>query len=200
MKNILNAVRAAIALAMFAALTATPASAGPLKPNDAWAEAVKNARLSFADLKVKQQESAGARQDKGDSGAAAGVATGKSRYDRLIAQYASAEGVPVALAHAVIRIESNYRANARGGAGEVGLMQIKPATARGMGFRGSAKALYDPATNLRWGMKYLGKAHQLGGGDICGAVLRYNAGHAAKRMNKRSAAYCSRVKKAMKRA
>ena len=74
-------------------------------------------------------------------------------------------------------------------------MQIKPATARMMGYSGSAKGLYDPETNIRYGMKYLAKAHQLGGGDTCGTILRYNAGHGAKRMNKISAAYCAKVKR-----
>jgi soluble lytic murein transglycosylase-like protein len=46
-------------------------------------------------------------------------------------------------------------------------------------------------------MKYLAKAHALGGGDTCGTILRYNAGHGAKRMNKVSAAYCARVKRHM---
>ena len=74
-------------------------------------------------------------------------------------------------------------------------MQIKPATARGIGYKGSTRALYDPETNLHWGMKYLGKAHKLGGGTICGTILKYNAGHYAKRMNKTSAKYCSKVKR-----
>lgn len=121
----------------------------------------------------------------------------RSPYDGIIAKHAARHGVPVALAHAVVTIESNYRANARGRAGEVGLMQIKPATARGMGYSGSAKALYDPETNIRYGMKYLAGAHKLGGGDVCGTILRYNAGHGAKRMNSVSAAYCSRVKRQM---
>ena len=122
---------------------------------------------------------------------------GRSAYDAIIAKHAASHGVPVALAHAVIRVESNYRANARGRAGEVGLMQIKPATARMMGYTGSVKGLYDPETNILWGMKYLAKAHKLGGGDTCGTILRYNAGHGAKRMNKTSAAYCSKVKRHM---
>ena len=79
-------------------------------------------------------------------------------------------------------------------------MQIKPATARDMGFRGSTSALFDPDTNLRWGMKYLGKAYKLGGGDTCGTILRYNAGHGAKRMNKISAAYCAKVKRHLGKA
>lgn len=121
----------------------------------------------------------------------------RSPYDAIIAKHASNHGIPLALAHAVVRVESNYRANARGRAGEVGLMQIKPATARMMGYTGSVKGLYDPETNIRWGMKYLAKAHQLGGGDTCGTILRYNAGHAAKRMNKISASYCAKVKQHM---
>ncbi len=116
-------------------------------------------------------------------------------YGAIIARYASAYGVPVSLAHAVIRVESNYRPGARGSAGEVGLMQIKPATARGMGYSGSVKALYNPETNIKYGMKYLGMAHKLGGGTTCGTILKYNAGHGAKRMNPISAAYCSKVKR-----
>ena len=38
-------------------------------------------------------------------------------------------------------------------------------------------------------------AHELGGGTTCGTILKYNAGHAAKRMNPVSAAYCSKVKR-----
>ena len=126
--------------------------------------------------------------------------TRSSRYSSLIAKYAKANGIPLALAHAVVRIESNYNERARGGAGEIGLMQVKPSTARMIGFSGKAKALYDPAINLQWGMKYLGDAHQLAGGDICGTILRYNAGHYAKRMNPVSARYCRRVKAVLKEA
>jgi soluble lytic murein transglycosylase-like protein len=115
-------------------------------------------------------------------------------FHALIARYAAAEGVPVALAHAIVRHESNYRPNARGRAGEIGLMQIKLKTARGMGYSGSAAELFDPATNLKWGMRYLGRAHDLGGGETCATILRYNAGHGARRMNRVSAAYCSKVK------
>ena len=123
--------------------------------------------------------------------------SGGSPYETIIARHAAEHGVPLALARAVVRVESNFRADARGRAGEVGLMQIKPATARGMGYRGSTSGLYDPETNIRYGMKYLAGAHRLGGGDTCGTILRYNAGHGAKRMNKISAAYCVKVKRHM---
>ena len=121
--------------------------------------------------------------------------TKEAQFRRMVAKHARANGVPVKLAEAVVTIESHYNPRAKGLAGEVGLMQIKPATARGIGYKGTTRALYDPETNLRWGMKYLGKAHQLGGGSICGTVLKYNAGHYAKRMNKISARYCGKVKR-----
>lgn len=119
-------------------------------------------------------------------------------HGKLISKYAKSNGVPESLAHAVISVESNYRANARGAAGEVGLMQIKPATARMMGYKGSTKALYNPETNIKYGMLYLAKAHKLGGGTTCGTILKYNAGHGAKRMNPVSKRYCGKVTKLMK--
>jgi soluble lytic murein transglycosylase-like protein len=119
---------------------------------------------------------------------------GDGQYSAIIARYAASYGVPVSLANAVIRIESNYRPNMVGGAGEIGLMQIKPATARMMGYSGPIKGLFDPDTNIKYGMKYLAMAQGLGGGTTCGTILKYNAGHAATRMNPVSAAYCSKVK------
>lgn len=121
--------------------------------------------------------------------------SGRSPYDAIIAHHAAAQGVPLALAHAVIQVESSYRASARGAAGEIGLMQIKPATARMMGYSGSAKGLYDPEINIRYGMKYLGEAHRLAGGSTCGTILKYNAGHGAKSMNPISANYCKKVQR-----
>ncbi|MDH3196247.1 MAG: transglycosylase SLT domain-containing protein [Hyphomicrobiales bacterium] len=120
--------------------------------------------------------------------------TGKSHLHQLVGKHARAAGVPVRLALAVVQVESNFNPRARGRAGEVGLMQIKPATARLIGYKGSVKALYNPDTNLAWGMKYLAEAHRRGGGSVCGTILKYNAGHHAKRMNKISSRYCRKVK------
>lgn len=121
----------------------------------------------------------------------------KDDFSRLIRKAAAKHGVPVKIAKAVVEVESNFNPRARGRAGEVGLMQIKPATARGIGYRGTTKSLYDPETNIEWGMKYLAGAHQRANGDLCGTILRYNAGHYAKRMNPVSRKYCSKVKRIM---
>lgn len=132
----------------------------------------------------------------GNKGAkAAKTSSPGGQYSEIIAKYSAAYGVPAELARAVIHVESSFRPNARGSAGEIGLMQIKPSTARLMGYSGSIKGLFHPETNIKFGMKYLSKAHQLGGGTTCGTILKYNAGHGAKRMNKISSAYCAKVKR-----
>jgi len=125
------------------------------------------------------------------------LALRQAHYEGLIRQYADQYDVPVELAMAVVRIESNFRPTARGSAGEIGLMQIKPATAKLMGYKGRASGLYDPETNIRFGMKYLAGAHELGDGKLCRTILKYNAGHGAKRMNPVSQRYCNKVETVM---
>ncbi len=126
--------------------------------------------------------------------AAPATAPGEVPYSAIIARHAANYGVPFSLARAVIKIESNYRPHVTGSAGEIGLMQIKPSTARMLGYTGTVKGLYDPETNIKYGMKYLAMAQGLGGGTTCGTILKYNAGHGARRMNPVSSAYCSKVK------
>ena len=48
-------------------------------------------------------------------------------------------------------------------------------------------------------MKYLGGAYRRAGGNVCGTVLRYNAGHYARRMNPISARYCRKARRIMGR-
>jgi soluble lytic murein transglycosylase-like protein len=165
--------------------------AGKAKPKRVAIDLEKTASIGSARPSLK----AIARKSvKGlDSGTAGESVASAAGYTTLVSRYAAAYGVPVSLAHAVISVESNYRPDMRGSAGEIGLMQIKPATARMMGYSGSASGLFNPETNIKYGMKYLGLAHQLSGGTTCGTILRYNAGHAARRMNPVSAAYCSKV-------
>ena len=112
----------------------------------------------------------------------------------LIAAQAQQHGVPLALAHAVIRVESNYHPGLTGRGGPIGLMQIKHGTARGLGFRGTVRELFDPATNLEWGMRYLAGARRLANGDLCGTVLRYQGGHGSVRMTRASTVYCGKVR------
>ena len=114
----------------------------------------------------------------------------------IIARHAAANGVPFKLADAVVRIESRYNPRVSNG-GALGLMQIKPATARGVGFAGSASALYNAETNVTFGMRYLAQAYRMSGGDICGTVMRYQSGHYSNHMNAANRAYCSKARAIM---
>ena len=118
------------------------------------------------------------------------ASAGSGLYAELIATHAAANGIPVELATAVVIHESNFNPGVTGLAGEIGLMQIKLSTARGIGYRGTREALYDPATNIAWGMKYLGEARRLAGGSECGTLSRYNGGLATSGMIR---SYCRGV-------
>ena len=102
--------------------------------------------------------------------------------DALIEQQAKANGVPASFVHAVVKRESNYNPQAKGGSA-LGLMQIKHATARSLGYTGDAAGLYDPATNLRYGVAYLAGAYRTAQGNLSQAYQYYNRGYyyAAKR-------------------
>lgn len=87
----------------------------------------------------------------------------RSDIRALVSRAAAEHRVPDAVAHALVKRESGYNWRAVGSAGEIGLVQIKLATARGLGFRGTREALFEPATNLRYGMRYARMALDRGG-------------------------------------
>jgi hypothetical protein len=118
--------------------------------------------------------------------------TGREGVRALIALHAKEHGVPVALADAVVRVESTYNPRASNGP-NLGLTQISLPTARSMGYSGPASGLYDPDTNLRYGIKYLAHAYRLSKGNTCQTVLKYQAGHGAVTMTAAARAYCSKV-------
>jgi soluble lytic murein transglycosylase-like protein len=108
---------------------------------------------------------------------------GRAEYEAMIATHAAANAVPVALVHRVIVRESRYQPALVGRGGTIGLMQIKLATARGLGYTGDAAGLRDPNTNLAYGVKYLAGAYRAANGDHGRAVHYYASGYyeAAKR-------------------
>jgi hypothetical protein len=112
----------------------------------------------------------------------------------LVSKEAERVGLNPALIDAIIKVESDYRPEAVGAAGEIGLMQVLPSTARLLGFNGNDKELADPATNIRLGVAYFAGAWSLAGGDICRSLMKYRAGHAEERMTPLSLEYCCRAR------
>jgi soluble lytic murein transglycosylase-like protein len=101
----------------------------------------------------------------------------RSQYEEMVARHAQANGVPVALVHRVIVRESRYNASLVGRGGTIGLMQIKLATARSLGYTGTAEGLRDPDTNLAYAVKYLAGAYRAANGDHERAVRYYAGGY-----------------------
>lgn len=117
-------------------------------------------------------------------------------YGHIVSRFALQHNLPPALIYAVIFTESGFNPNARSSANALGLMQIKPATARSVGLSGATSRLYEPEVNIQYGTAYLAQAYAKSGGDICRTVSLYNRGLYSKQL---SPAYCGKVRKHMAR-
>lgn len=96
--------------------------------------------------------------------------------DGLITKYAAIYGIPESLLHRVVKRESRYDPKAYNN-GHYGLMQIKYATAKSMGFDGPAEGLFDAETNIKYAGKYLRGAWLVADDKNDGAVRLYAAGY-----------------------
>lgn len=107
--------------------------------------------------------------------AVAGRHHGREHYAQLVSHAAADTGLPESLLHAVIKVESNYNADAVSHKGAVGLMQLMPETARRYGVLDAR----DPAANVLGGARYLKYLLALFDADLALALAAYNAGPAA---------------------
>jgi hypothetical protein len=95
----------------------------------------------------------------------------------LIENARLSEYVTPALAIAVAETESNLRSNAVSNKGAVGIMQIMPRTAM-MEFGVKRKDLFNPAINIKIGIKFLDQLIKRYKGNIGVALSHYNGGSA----------------------
>ena len=84
-------------------------------------------------------------------------------------------GVEEAIVRAVMHAESAFNPNAISRAGAQGLMQLMPATAERFGVTDA----FDPAQNIRGGVRYLAWLLKRFNGDLTLAAAGYNAGEGA---------------------
>jgi hypothetical protein len=94
----------------------------------------------------------------------------------MIKARAPSYGVPTWFALRIAKIESGFNPRAHGAAGEIGVYQLKCATARGIGFNGPCSGLYNASTNVNYGLKYLSLAVNSSHGNLRLAASKHNGG------------------------
>ena len=105
-----------------------------------------------------------------------------TKYSQYVEKYCEQYGVELKLAYAVIKTESNFDPSALSSADAKGLMQLTDDTFYWLqyrkGVKGSmnAEALYDPETNLDYGIYLLSYLSQRYNGDYKLVLSAYHAG------------------------
>ena len=102
------------------------------------------------------------------------------RYSQFVRVHAAEHGLDPALVAAVIYQESKFRPSVVSSSGAIGLMQLTPATARGIairtgGSRFTTQDLFDPEINIRYGAWYLDNLFKKYGNERL-VLAAYNAG------------------------
>ena len=106
---------------------------------------------------------------KGQKATGADPRTG---YISLINEWAPRYNLDAHLVEAVVAVESNYDRFAVSKKGAQGLMQLIPATAKRFGVRDA----FDPADNIRGGIRYLNFLMSYFQGNLEHVLAAYNAG------------------------
>jgi len=145
---------------------------------------LKQAKLeTFADvLKTSDTKASGFRvlpskleaSSLGSTGYGYGNIT-KAQIQGIVSKVAKKYEIDERLVNAVIKQESGFNPKATSHCGAMGLMQLMPATAKGLG----VKDAYNPVQNIEGGVKYLSNLLKKYNGNTVLALAAYNAGSGA---------------------
>ena len=134
----------------------------------------KSSQVKFGDLLTNPSTRVNANIYTAQASGAEKIST-KEQIKGLVSRISQKHGVDEKLVNALIKQESGFNPNAKSRVGALGLMQLMPATAKGLGVTNPL----DPEQNVEGGVKYLKSMLNRYNGNIILALAAYNAGPGA---------------------
>lgn len=132
------------------------------------AQEISSSYIDFSKL----LEEVSASPDDTDVTVDAVSAASVTKYDSIFEKASKAYNLPVNLLKAVAKQESNFNPASVSSSGAMGIMQLMPDTAAGLGVDDP----FDPEQNIMGGARYLASMMKRYNNDVSLALAAYNAG------------------------
>jgi soluble lytic murein transglycosylase-like protein len=133
------------------------------------------ASVKFGDLLTNPTTRVNASIYTAQAGGAATKLSPRQKIQEIISRVSKKHGVDEKLVNALVKQESGFNPNAKSKVGAMGLMQLMPSTARGLGVTDPM----NPEQNVEGGVKYLKSMLNKYNGNVILALAAYNAGPGA---------------------